>query len=293
VPRRPAVTFAVPDIPAQVIAVTGEIQSIRFPMQGQVSDLACVEATNGSFALKRIRRKIEFLDAAVDTFPPRPEMAEEEYQVLRVLAPLGLPVPRAHALVRLGVPPDDEAWVVMDALPGKPLNDGDVSPALMRSLGLALAKIHRCPIPAEWSSGGGDQFGWRIEMIEGWIRDAERAQGRENDVEVLRRRLRAVSDLRACTPVPVPPTVIHGELNFTNILVVGREVSGIVDWTGSGIGDPRQDVTNVVRFKNWESYETDELVLAFFEGYGTPLLSRDVLTFFWRLGAVLWGELES
>lgn len=292
-PRRPAVTFSISDIPNQVIAVTGEIRAIRFPEQGQVSDLACVEASNGSFALKRIRRKIEFLEDAVDTFPPSPEMAEEEYRVLRVLAPLGLPLPSAHALVHLGVPPDDEAWVVMDALPGNPLKDGEESPALMRSLGRALAKIHRCPVPAGWSGGGGDPFAWRVEMIEGWIRDAERTPGREKDIEELRSRLRAIADLRAHEPAPVPPTVIHGELNYMNILVVGTEVSGIVDWTGGGVGDPRQDVANVVRYKNWERFDTDELVLALFEGYGTPPPARDVLTFFWRLGGVLWGELES
>lgn len=127
-PPRPQVTFAIGDIPAVVLAVTGGIRSIRFPVQGQVSDLACVEASNGSFALKRIRTRIEFLEPCDGCLEPNLEWAAAEYRVLAHAASNGLPVARPHAHVRLGTPPDEETWLVMDALPGEPLVSPEDTP---------------------------------------------------------------------------------------------------------------------------------------------------------------------
>jgi len=307
VPLRPAVTFEIKEIPEEVLAVTGAIRSIRFPVQGQVSDLGLVEAARGSFALKRLRERIAFLDPDADGVPPRLEWAEKEFRPLRVLAPLGLPVPRAHALVRRGSPPDEEAWVVMDALPGAPVYSGEDAPgawrdltekvegtawgpAVMRSLGQAVARIHQEPVPAEFAESSRDPFGWRIEWMEGWLREAEGTPGREQDAIALRRRLGSLRSMQAHPPRPMPATLVHGDLNLANVIAVGTEVSGIVDWTGAHRGDPRLDIAHALQFRETARFRLDAPVLAFFEGYGTPPLPADEVVFFQRLGDVLWGE---
>ena len=301
-PLRPAVTFAVGDIPRKVLDVIGTIAKIRFPAQGQVSDLACVETTRGSFALKRIREKIAFLDGFEGGVRPQLDWAEREYRVLSILAPLGLPVAQPHGCFRLGTPPNEEAWLVMDALPGEPLYSGEDTtaaqedctrriltppwgPAVMRSLGRALAKVHQVPLTPELAGPNGDIMDGRIALVEGWVKEDEQAKDEFWATEH-RSQLNRLLGLKAHPPSHVLPTLIHGDLNHANVLAVGAEVSGIVDWTGARAGDPRHDIASVLKFRRVADFRFDAPVLAFFEGYGIPPLPREEIL--WFLKATLW-----
>lgn len=42
----------------------------------------------------------------------------------------------------------------------------------------------------------------------------------------------------------VGPVLLHGDYHFLNALIDGEEISGLVDWEYSALGDPRWDVAN-------------------------------------------------
>ena len=66
----------------------------------------------------------------------------------------------------------------------------------------------------------------------------------ENDVlssDVVRRNRRiAETALR-----PLTPAFIHGDLQITHVFVDGDEVTGVIDWSEAGQGDPMFDIATL------------------------------------------------
>lgn len=49
----------------------------------------------------------------------------------------------------------------------------------------------------------------------------------------------------ACLAEEHPPVLLHGDYHFSNALIEdGQQISGIIDWEFSALGDPRWDVAN-------------------------------------------------
>ena len=44
-------------------------------------------------------------------------------------------------------------------------------------------------------------------------------------------------------------TLIHGDFTIDNVLVSNGVITGVIDWSGGGYGDPRYDVSLAIRPK--------------------------------------------
>jgi aminoglycoside phosphotransferase (APT) family kinase protein len=75
-----------------------------------------------------------------------------------------------------------------------------------------------------------------LEDLARWTRLLERAPG---ELHVAGHRL--VQALLAAPPVPAPPSLVHGDYHYGNLLFGSRGVVGVLDWEVAGIGDPRWD----------------------------------------------------
>ncbi|TWH16264.1 aminoglycoside phosphotransferase (APT) family kinase protein [Rhodococcus rhodochrous J45] len=50
------------------------------------------------------------------------------------------------------------------------------------------------------------------------------------------------AQLSARIPEPLPPTLLHGDYRLANMLLVGTQVTAIIDWEIWSVGDPRTDL---------------------------------------------------
>ena len=90
-------------------------------------------------------------------------------------------------------------------------------------------------------------------------------------------RARAVRDLD-CNH-----SLIHGDLQAEHVLVDSGGVSGVIDWSDAGLGDPHYDLA-VLTVGHAEHLD------AVVDGYGT-FVDRDRISGYWswrRLGSVRW-----
>lgn len=233
--------FAIEDVPPALVRWLPRGASLGFPAQGMTSVVAFVEP--GEVVLKR----------CVD--PRYVEWLRREHEVLVALAETSLPVPRVLDWHDAG----DEAWLVMTRLPGRQcaevLYEAGASGRceLLRVVGAAIRRLHDTRVPAGLMSEAS------------WI-DRRLAAARANlawcdgDVELL-------EQLQASRPRDVAATLVHGDLNLENVLVVDGAVSGFVDWAGGDCGDPRYDLALAVH-DDEELPMDSEMFAAFSVGYG-------------------------
>ena len=119
-----------------------------------------------------------------------------------------------------------------------------------------------------------------IGVPGGYLSDAE--------LGVVQGALDMVSAFAGERPVPC-----HRDYGPDNWLVTDTGVwSGVIDFEFSG-WDVR--VVDVSRYPNWEWIHRPDLLEAFFEGYGRPLTSVEVLQCLilrcqYALGAIVWGH---
>nr|MCC6627110.1 phosphotransferase [Chloroflexota bacterium] len=150
----------------------------------------------------------------------RPEQAagcRREIAAIQAAADAGLPVPRVHAE---GVWQDRPA-MLMAWLPGRSLFDELAAhPWRVWSLALAFgrmqARIHLVAAPPRLAAAP-----------DGWL------DWLGPEAPALRQRLRELA-------VP-DPKLLHIDYHPLNVLTDGRRITGIVDWTNAGAGDPRAD----------------------------------------------------
>lgn len=261
--RRPR--LAVHDIPAAVLAVTGPVREIEYPAQGDTSDVAMVDAAHGRLVLKRARE-----------LPYRDWLAHEN-AVLRALAGLDLPVPRAHGFVKHDTERGPECWLVLDWLPGTPLAQvlarrppAARRRALLGQFGHMLARIHRSPIPA--ALAGGEAWLASVLSQAAFALDHYAVDGTPGLLDELRRR----------PPLLVPATLMHGDYTIDNVLFLGGRPSAVIDWSGGAAGDPRYDLALAVRPSRHVFVDPGDRE-AFFDGYGLRMLSDEEYGYFNRL----------
>ena len=173
------------------------------------------------------------------------------------------PIPTPHILWH--TPP----VLALAALPGAALGHlgkpSTASPTTWVAVGAAVRMLHDAPLPP-WP-------GRRLEEIAALL-DAECTWLLANEVLpadlVTRNRRLAETALR-----PWTPAFTHGDLQVDHVFVDGDEVTGVVDWTEAGQGDPLHDLAILTRGRR---EHLGDLVA----GYGREV-DLDVVGAWWSL----------
>jgi aminoglycoside phosphotransferase (APT) family kinase protein len=158
---------------------------------------------------------------------------DQEATDREVEAMTAAPVPTAQVLWRQ--PP----VLALAALPGRALGrlgePSTASGAAWAAAGAAVRRLHDAPLPS-----------WRGRSLRDKTTglDAECAWLVENDVLpaglVARNREVTEAALR-----PWPAVFMHGDLQVAHVFVDGDEVTGVLDWSEAGQGDPAYDLASL------------------------------------------------
>lgn len=247
-------------LPQDILSLTGAVKRIRFPLQGDTSVVGIVEGTAGRFAVKMARGR-QFRS-----------WLRQEVRVLNALRATSLPIPQVHLFLECET--RNQGWAVLDYLDGEPLGQAlrhlrspQERYAVLCNVGRTLAEIHATSCP-EAITGDGP---WLDRML---------AQAAYNlDHYNVDGSASLLQKLRVTQPEPVAPTLIHGDFTVDNVLVQAGKVTGVVDWSGGALGDPRYDLSLAIRPKA-NAFQQPSDADAFFEGYGRSPLTDDDVTYF-------------
>jgi aminoglycoside phosphotransferase (APT) family kinase protein len=176
--------------------------------------------------------------------PTAHDMARE-HRVLSALSAAGYPVPRPVRLCTeldvIGAP-----FYLMEHADGTIHRDADelasLGPEAVNALILRLvdnlADLHALQ-PEEIGLGDfGRPEGFNERQVRRWKKQLDASRSREvSGIEELHARL-AVQ-----VPAGGPGTVVHGDYKLDNVLIKnGKEISAVLDWEMSTLGDPLSDV---------------------------------------------------
>ena len=182
-----------------------------------------------TFRLEREGHPTVYLKRRADPGELQP-LAVERFVLHRLLGS-GLPAPRALHYLRL----EDTEWLLVSGLPGRnlveALDEGLSPQAAVEVVAAAVARIHatRPAWPEDINA-----VPYRLEQA--------RARVREGLVD------RAVlAEFERGWREPEERVFVHGDLCLPNLLVEGGALSGLVDWSRAGYGDPYQDLALAVR----------------------------------------------
>ncbi len=259
-------------LPAPVREALGQARALKTLPQGMTSRVALVKTDRGPRVVKRARGALYA------------GWLEKEYRALQALTPSRLPIPAPYAFVPMPAGVVPEAWLVRQHLPGRPLSDvlsDGPSPArraaLLRAFGQTLAALHATPAPAGVPHPAPS---WVEFMLEEAGENLEHFNV-DGTAELLG-QLRA--HWQAGALPPIAPCLIHGDYTLDNVLVEDERISGLIDWAGCAVGDPRYDVALATRAED-EAFSGPQRAAdleAFFAGYGSrPSLEH--LDFFVKL----------
>lgn len=258
-------TLTLDELPGDIRQALGDVQRLRPLPQGMTSTVAVADTPSGARVIKRARGTLYGGWLA------------KEHRVLSALATTVLPTPRPYAFARRDTGVAPERWLVMDFLPGQPLAtmldaERDVAKraALLRVFGQTLATIHAALVPAGIQEPGPT---WLAYMLDEAAENLEHFNV-DGTPELLAR-------LRAAPPQPVAATLIHGDYTLDNVLVEAGRVTGVIDWSGGAIGDPRYDLALATRPQREAfSEQRDAELQAFYEGYERAPLAQDEFDYF-------------
>ncbi|MFE2539980.1 phosphotransferase family protein [Actinacidiphila glaucinigra] len=182
------------------------------------------------------------------------------------------PVPTPQVLWRK--PP----VLAIAALPGTTLGrlggPSTGSPAAWAAAGAAIRKLHDAPLPPRPGLAGRSIVALAEELDDEceWLV----ANGLLPAGLVNRNRQVAEAALR-----PWTPAFTHGDLQIAHVFVDGDEVTGIIDWSEAGQGDPLYDLAT---FTLGHEEHLDDVIA----GYGTDIdIDIDVIHAWWSLRSLL------
>lgn len=160
------------------------------------------------------------------------------------------------------------------AVPGTALGvlgaPSPASPAAWAAAGACLRRLHDAPVPP-WPGRSLDDVRSELDRECAWLL----AHG-VLPAEVVRyNREVAEPALR-----PRPHAFVHGDLQITHVFVEGDEVTGVIDWSEAGPGDPLYDVA-VLTLGHEE--RLDDLLA----GYGSEGVDREVVRAWWSLRSLV------
>jgi aminoglycoside phosphotransferase (APT) family kinase protein len=183
-------------------------------------------------------------------------------------------VREAEAMALAPIPTPGVLWrqpnvLALAALPGEALGvlgaPSTASSTAWEAAGAAARRLHAAP-PPPWPGRGPEETGAVLDEECAWLL--------ANDVVpaavIERNRQVAEAAFRPYTPV-----FSHGDLQLTHVFVDGDEVTGVLDWSEAGLGDPLFDLA-ILTLGHEE--RLDEVVA----GYGVEV-DRDVIHGLWSL----------
>jgi len=186
-----------------------------------------------------------------------------------------------EAMALAPVPTPEVLWrkppvLAIAALPGTRLGrlggPSTGSPAAWAAAGAAIRTLHDAPLPP-WQGRrrrGPDEL---AAELDGECESLVRNGVLPADV-VTRNRQVAEAAIR-----PWTPAFTHGDLQIEHVFVDGDEVTGIIDWSEAGRGDPLFDLATLTL--GHEGHLDDVIA-----GYGTGV-DRDVIRAWWSLRSLL------
>lgn len=164
------------------------------------------------------------------------------------LVKLGVPAPRYHLI---GSFPEGTTYWLQTALPGSPPADLRLSLEHVRQLLDLNERQAGQALSAEqdWS-----EYVRRVVFAgeSGW---ADTLRRHSPGTRALLGRLERVTAGREDS-VSRTSDLVHGDLALGNVLVVGGQVTGIVDWDAAGCGDRALDLSKLLfySYENWPTY---------------------------------------
>ncbi|MBV6682420.1 aminoglycoside phosphotransferase family protein [Rossellomorea sp. RS05] len=221
--------------------------------QGCTSEVSRIETGEGTFILKKA------------SLPRYRNWLKKEAQVLqRVQGYVAVP-----GFIGFWESERD-SYLLMEYIEGisltsalKRANDGEERLVLIRSFGDFLHRFHeRAPLV------GGEKGDW-LERVWQEAEPYVRAGETDGDKALL-------EQLKEERPASVNPTMIHGDCNPDNVLVVDGEVNCLIDVSGMTVGDPRYDESLAIG--KFTGEERD----AFYEGYKRYRVSDEEFTYFYH-----------
>ncbi|RRR77509.1 phosphotransferase family protein [Streptomyces sp. RP5T] len=195
--------------------------------------------------------------------------ADQARTAVEVAAMALAPVPTPEVLWR------NPPVLAIAAVPGRALGSlgepSTASSAAWAAAGAAIRKLHEAPLPPWPGRGRG-----LAELTADLDRECEWlvTNGVLPGDLVTRNRRVAEAALRPWTPM-----FTHGDLQITHIFVDDDQVTGIIDWSEAGPGDPLFDLATLTL--GHEERLGDVLV-----GYGTDV-DLDVIRAWWSLRSLL------
>lgn len=167
------------------------------------------------------------------------------------LVKLGVPAPR---YVLIGSFPEGTTYWLQTALPGSPPAD------LRLSLEHARQLLDLNERQAEQALSSEQDWSGYVRRVvfageSGW---ADTLRGYSPETRALLGRLERVTAGRE-NGVSRTGDLVHGDLALGNVLVVGEQVTGVVDWDAAGCGDRALDLSKLL-FYSYENRSLRELL---------------------------------
>ena len=127
--------------------------------------------------------------------------------------------------------------------------DEDQAESVIKHLCETLVELHKCPINKIDPNGELTDPFHRGIKIDSWdsfmdstIEFFESSYPTLNFDPILMIALDAVYTLRRNKPRAMPLSIVHGDFNPANFLYKDGQVSALIDWEASRVGDPREDL---------------------------------------------------
>ena len=149
-----------------------------------------------------------------------------------------------RAMRLVPVPTAEILWhkpnvVALAALTGEALGrlqePSTAPPESWQAVGDVIRRLHESPLPP-WPGRGIDDEAEQLERACDWLV----ARGVVSDSVVRRNRELATTALETTQLV-----FAHGDLQIAHVFVSGDEVTGILDWSEAGPGDPMFDLASL------------------------------------------------
>jgi aminoglycoside phosphotransferase (APT) family kinase protein len=177
-----------------------------------------------------------------------------------------------EAMAMAPIPTPEVLWrkppvLALAALSGKALGHlgqpSTASPAAWAAAGAAVRMLHQAPLPP-WPGKSPDEIAARLDAECEWLV----TKGVLPTDLVTRNRRIAEAALRPWTPV-----FVHGDLQADHVFAAADVITGVIDWSDAGEGDPLFDLA-VLTIGHQEHLGD---VIA---GYGSDI-DRDVVRAWW------------
>ena len=164
-----------------------------------------------------------------------PQVAADEFKLLRLLHSVGLAAPKPYYLDESGEI-FSTPYLVMEYIEGKPESAPADLPDLLLQLATHLLRIHQI-------DGSKVDLSFLPNLERSY---AERLSGRPATVDESLDEGRIRDVLEAVWPLPQrnPSVLLHGDFWPGNILWRHGQLIAIIDWEDAKLGDPLADVAN-------------------------------------------------